>query len=527
MKLDQLVARLPAGKGAIVTLEQGRAIRHDYPGLARDVARARERLVRCNVKAGMRVGIFAPNSYAYVVHDLALIDLRAISVPFTDDFTGSLNRALVERYQIALLLLARGVTHAFAPEDRFVVFIDDQDAVGEALPRVPYADGDDPDDLCLAFSSGSAGGLKGLVISRRGAELTLPPVTEAVGTTHEDRLLLFLPISNFQQRMMYYASIWYDFDIIITDYTQLYPAMKLLGPTILIAPPILYHLIHNRFSAPGSENWRRRVAGWAGALPLPRSLRRRVARWAFKEVHAIFGERMRLLISGMAPINRSAIRFFERLQLPLSESYGLVEAGSLTYRPPFSRKHGSVGKPLKGVRFSFEEDGEIIVHREQFLTRRYFQCAPGENEGTFLDIDRVATGDIGSLDKDGYLRLLGRKKELIVTQGGYKIHPEVLEGELNACDDIVQSVILQKAGVSHLTCVVVPGQDRSEQAARRIRDHVDATMAGRKVRIGEITFADEAFSAQNGMLRPNLKLNRKGIAAKYAGSAAAPEHGRI
>ncbi|MGZ5149281.1 MAG: AMP-binding protein, partial [Burkholderiales bacterium] len=73
----------------------------------------------------------------------------------------------------------------------------------------------------MAFSSGSAGGLKGLVVSRKGAELTLPPVAEVIGLSHEDRLLLFLPISNFQQRMMYYAAIWYDFDIIITDYTQL------------------------------------------------------------------------------------------------------------------------------------------------------------------------------------------------------------------------------------------------------------------------------------------------------------------
>jgi hypothetical protein len=95
-----------------------------------------------------------------------------------------------------------------------------------------------------------------------------------------------------------------------------------------------------------------------------------------------------------------------------------------------------------------------------------------------------------------------------------------LEGELNACEDIVQSVVFQKPGASHLTCVVVQGEDRSENAARRIRKYIDATMAGRKVRIGEVTFAEEPFSAQNGMLRPNLKLNRKGIAAKYAAGLA-------
>ncbi len=129
---------------------------------------------------------------------------------------------------------------------------------------------------------------------------------------------------------------------------------------------------------------------------------------------------------------------------------------------------------------------------------------------------RLATGDIGKFDADGYLELLGRKKELIVTPGGYKVHPELLEGELNACIDIVQSVVFQKQGMSHLTCVVVPGQDGAEGASTRIRKYADDMMTGRKVRIGEILFAEEPFSTQNGLLRPNLKLNRKAIAAKYA-----------
>ncbi|MBN9544923.1 MAG: AMP-binding protein [Alphaproteobacteria bacterium] len=516
MRLDQLVPSLPTRKGAIITLFQGKPVRHPYAALAEDVARARALLVRWNVKAGMRVGIFAPNSYAYIVYDLALVDLKAISVPFTDDFAGMLNRELVDQYDISLMLLAKGVRHGFGEDENFVALIDAENENVSALPRAPFSGSDDPDDLCLAFSSGSAGGLKGLVISRKGAELTLPPVAESINLGHQDRLLLFLPMSNFQQRNMYYAAIWYDFDIIVTEYTQLYPAMKLLQPTVLIAPPILYQLLHTRFSAPGSKNWRQVLAGALASLPLGRVLRRKFAQFAYKEIHAIFGGKMRLLISGMAPLSRGTIQFFERAQLPLCESYGLAEAGSLTYRPAFSRKYGSVGKPLAGVRISFEADGEIIVHRERFLTRRYFQCAPGENESTFIAAGQVATGDIGRFDSDGYLYLLGRKKELIVTPGGYKVHPEMVEGELNACEDIVQSVVFQKPGLAHLTCVVVPGQDRSDDAVRRIRRHVEGAMAGKKIRIGEVKLAEEPFSKENGMLRPNLKLNRKNIAAKYA-----------
>ena len=515
MQFDQLIAGISAKKGAIITLAGGKSVRHDYATLAEDVARAKENLIRWKVKAGMRVGIFAPNSYAYAVHDLALIDLHAISVAFTDDFAGSINRALIDQYHISLLLVGHGAKHAFTDDDAFVALIDGDNGEVCALPRIPYSNGDEPDDFSLAFSSGSAGGLKGLIISRRGAELTLPPIAEIIGPTHQDRLLLFLPMSNFQQRMMYCAAIWYDFDIIITDFTQLYPAMKSLQPTILLAPPIFYQLIHTRFSTPGAKSWRLRLGEGLLSLPLGERLRQKLAKRVFKNVYAIFGDRMRLLISGMAPLNRNTCQFFDRMRLPLCESYGLAEAGSLTYRPPFSKKYGSVGKPLQGVSLSFEPDGEIIVHREKFLTRKYFQCAPGENESTFLSGGGIATGDIGRFDDEGYLYLLGRKKELIVTPGGYKIHPEVLEGELNGCDDIVQSVIFQKPGLSHLTCVVVQGQDRSENAARRIRKYVDIATAGKKVRIGEIAFAAEPFSRENGLLRPNLKLNRKEIAARY------------
>lgn len=517
MKFERLLTGLSSKKGAIFTLAGGKKLSHPYADLAADVSRVMEQLTRWNVKPGVRVGMLAPNSYDYMVYDLALIGLNAIAVPFTDDFARALNRELVERHNLALLLLSRNASHSFSPEDRYVAFIDGENGDVRALDRQPYANGDEADDLCLAFSSGSAGGLKGLVISRSGAESTLPPVVEVVGLSHRDRLLLFLPMSNFQQRMMYYAAIWYDFDIAVTDYTQLYPALKILEPSILIAPPIFYQMTHTRFAASLKDPRKKLAARLIGLLP-DLQLRQSLARRLFKDVYAIFGGRMRLLISGMAPLSRNTIRFFDTLQLPLCESYGMVEAGSLTFRPPFSRKLGSVGKPLRGVTLSFEADGEIVVQREKFLTRKYFQCAPGENENTFIGANRLATGDIGKVDGEGYLTLLGRKKELIVTPAGYKIHPEVLESELNACADVVQSVVFQKQGVSHLTCVVVPGQDRPEGVMARIRKYADTMMAGRKVRIGEILFAEEAFSAQNGMLRPNLKLNRKAIAAKYAAS---------
>ena len=158
MKFERLLTGLSSKKGAITMLADGKPVRHSYAELAADVARVQEQLTRWNVKAGVRVGMFAPNSYAYMVYDLALIGLNAIAVPFTDDFAGSLNRELIDKHNIALLLLSQKAKHGFDAR-RSLCRLHRRTTNQEvrALDRAPYAHGDEEDDLCLAFSSGSAG----------------------------------------------------------------------------------------------------------------------------------------------------------------------------------------------------------------------------------------------------------------------------------------------------------------------------------------------------------------------------------
>src|SRR5581483_7589459 len=119
MQFERLLSGLSGKKGAIYTLGEGKPVRHSYADLAADVSRAQEQLRRWGIKPGVRVGMFAPNSYAYIVHDLALIALGAIAVPFTDDFAGSLNRELVEKYNLALLLISQKAKHGFDANDHY------------------------------------------------------------------------------------------------------------------------------------------------------------------------------------------------------------------------------------------------------------------------------------------------------------------------------------------------------------------------------------------------------------------------
>jgi long-subunit acyl-CoA synthetase (AMP-forming) len=316
---------------------------------------------------------------------------------------------------------------------------------------------------------------------------------------------------------MCYAAIWYDFSIIITDYTQLFFAMKLLHPTILIAPPVLYQMLYAEFAKyPEGKKRLWMTLGALLSLVPGASLRRALARSLFREFYQQFGNDMRVLVTGMAPIRRNIGQFFAAMQLPLCETYGMVEAGSLTYRPAYSREFGSVGKPLRGVDIVFGDDGEILIQRENPMTLRYFQCAEGENARTFVGPGRIATGDIGKLDGQGNLFLLGRKKELIVTAGGYKIHPEVIEEELNNCPPVAHSVIFLKRDTDKLTCVVSLNQPEPEDARAAVKKFVQNMQSTKKAaQFVDVIFAEEPFSGENGMLRPNMKIDRKGIAARY------------
>jgi long-chain acyl-CoA synthetase len=511
MNLSELVAGLPAKHASVYVFERGTATRHSYTQLAEDVAQAQENLRRWGVGAGCRVGIFAPNSYHWLVYDMAMIEFGAVSVPFTDDFAGKIDCDLLDRYQISLLLISK--KSGIVEKQSYMAFLDSDNENVSTIPRPAQQD---DDALTLVFSSGSAGGLKGLVVTRTGMEATLGPIVEAMDVRREDRLMLFLPMSNFSQRTLYYTSLWLDCDIVVTDYLQLPAAIKQMQPTVLIAPPIYFQMAYTRFvNLPAAKRAALTVLGTVLSWIPIAGLRRAIAKNLFGEFLQQFGGKMRVLITGMAPIKREVAKFFDLMQMPLCESYGMMESGSLTWRPPHCKKYGSVGKPVRGVTLEFTEEGEVIACRAHTLTKHYFQSSDGENERTFIGPGRVATGDLGWMDSDGYLYLQGRRKELIITSAGHKIHPEIVERELAGCPEVAQAAVFLKRGAAFLTCVAALNPPDGEEARARVRDFVRGMISTKNAPIGEVLFADAPFSTVNGMLRPNLKLDRRSIAAKF------------
>jgi long-chain acyl-CoA synthetase len=518
MDLREITERLVRHKdtNAVYTFEDGKVVKRTFRTVHRDILAARARLAECGVKPGMRVGIRSPNCYQWMIHDVALLELRAVSIAFTAEFAQSDIRELCGDYDLALFL-AGAAERANETDFSAVYYFGADNAKARVAKDAPRKDDPDFDRPGLIFSSGSAGGLKGLILNRRGIEASVDAFTEAVGPARDDRLLIFLPMSNFQQRLMYYSAFWYGFDVIVVEPVHLFRALQELAPTILIAPPAFYETFESRFyHLPEGKQRMARIAGRMIATIPSTALRNRFARAVFRNAYDALGGKMRFMVTGMAPIKRSTLDLFSMMQMPLFETYGLIESGSVSLNLPGACRPGSVGKPLPGVRVEFAPDNEVLVYRDQPIAVGYFESAEGESERTFVD-GAVVTGDIGRMDKDGYLYLVGRKKEIIVTAGGEKIHPEVIEAAINGCPDVERAVVFGRENVPTLAALVLPKRVDDPEAHTRIRQSIDKlNQRWRNVSVENVIFTDIVFSRENGFLRPNLKLARNRIGEHFA-----------
>lgn len=515
MNLITLLDHLPHSPARVCWLERGKPIRRSARELHADVQREAARLLACGVKLGSRVGIRAANGYRWLVVDLALLQIRAQSAAFTADFDALDDDALIEAHGLSLLLVDR--RQPGAAGRACVIEIEDSGTTVEAIPPAGANCDLDFDRPWLAFSSGSAGGIKGLMLSRRGVESAVAGAAQALACTSEDSLLLFLPMSNFQQRLLHYGILWIGGELIISNPVSVFNALRSVSPTIIVAPPVFYDLICAKVAALPPIK-KAALSGFdLAARALPQPLATRLRRRVYRSVHQALGGKVRLLITGMAPTRRETLLACDRMALPLFETYGQIEVASIAINLPGASRLGSVGRVLPGVELKFAEDGEILVRRSWPVTIGYTQAATGEAERVFLANGWVASGDLGWLDGDGYLHLAGRKKLLLISPGGSKYHPELLEGQIADCPGVRGAVVYQDARQGEVRLIASVENDDAADSIRAVlarhnRAHPEFCVTRHVV-------TAEAFSVQNGLLRPNLKIDRQAVIARFGEAA--------
>lgn len=518
MQLARLAERLSELPGQAVHYYDGASLtRKPYPEVFSDVERFASRLRAAGLGPGSRVGLLGENSYDWIVCELALLRAGCVSVCFSpEEFAHVALAELAERYRLHLMVASpKELVRRKEPHPWVITLGGD----GEEIRPRPEPGGLplDEDIFTLVFSSGTSGKLKCLMISMRGTEALIESFGRLYRFRPDDAILVFLPLSIYQQRWMLYAAIWYGFDLHLAEPARLFKALREMKPTIIGAPPLFYEVFEKRFRSLPTH--KRALLSAAGRLLYAFGpARAALARKIFSPFHEALGGRTRLMLTGAAPTRRSTLECFTRLGLPLYEGYGLTETGYISLNLPGRNRVGSVGQLVSPDSVSIAPDGEIVFNSDRPLSRGYLFSDEQEQRKTYLDANRIATGDVGHIDEDGYLYLTGRKKEIIITQGGYKVHPESLEREIEGSPEVSRAVIFGGEELAGLAALVSL-QARDPAAERRIRAVVDRLnkQLPPAARIAQVVFTTTQFTVENGLLNRNLKVDRRAVFAAHRG----------
>ncbi|MEO3787441.1 AMP-binding protein [Actinocorallia sp. B10E7] len=514
--LPERLAAAPDRTIRLVGLD-GRLHTRTFAELRDDVAALTGELRERGVAEGDFVGVLGPNCYDWIVVDLALLGMGCVSVALAVQGRPEPEELaeLVERYRLtALLVVGRAVpsSEGLPPaaallEERPLRFTPREWGPGDR-PELPA------DVFTVAFSSGTSGSRKGLMLTRSGVMNTITTSREAWEVTGDDDILIVMPFSNFQQRYLMYLAIVSGCSATVVAPERMFQQLKKLEPTIVLGPPSFYEIVANRVdAAEGKEKLPYQVAALLhAALPegLTRSLRARLGhRWT-----GMYGSRVRLMFTGSAPVPPHVVRLFQQLGAPLFEVYGSTEVGWIAFNLPGRHRTGTAGRPVAGIEVTLADDGEVVVRSPHPQAAGYVFDGVETRPSVFLPDGSITGGDLGVFEKGGFLRLAGRKKNVIITRSGVKINPEELELELEKSSPATRVLVASPAGDGLLTCVAWLEDGDSPELAAGVEAAVAEFNRTRDAahRIAEVVLRpNKELTVENGLLTRNFKLDRTAV----------------
>ncbi|MEW6279875.1 MAG: long-chain fatty acid--CoA ligase, partial [Candidatus Eremiobacterota bacterium] len=399
----------------------------------------------------------------------------------------------------------------------------------------------------LVYTSGTTGEPKGAMLAHGNLVSNAVTAAPMLGVRPDDVELSFLPLSHVFERMLYYAMTFSGASIAYAESIDKVPQNLLeVRPTLMASVPRLYEKIYGRIME-GVEKGpalRRSLFRWAigvgrryfearqnGPTSNLLALERRFAyKLVLSKIHQRLGGNIRFLLTGSAPLRRDVGEFFLAAGFPLLEGYGLTETSPIvSFNPPQKIKLGTVGRPLPEVEVRLADDCEILVRGPNVMLgywRKPEATAEAIQDGWFR------TGDIGSFDEDGYLKITDRKKELLVLSNGKKVAPAPIEELLKASSLIEQAVVLGD-NRNFVSALIVPdfgalsraghAGTPAEQAAnpavmQAVMAEVERLCAGLSgyEQVKKVALLPQELTQEAGELTPTLKVKRRVVCQKYA-----------
>jgi long-chain acyl-CoA synthetase len=405
------------------------------------------------------------------------------------------------------------------------------------------------DTFTIIYTSGTTGPPKGCVLSHGNYSAMLRSVElrRVLQADNEDLVYLYLPLAHSFALLIQLAV----FDLGVTlaywsgDTKLIVPELTEVKPTYLPSVPRLFEKIYTLVSANtdpeflesatrvGSQVRELQLAG----QPIPDELAEPFAEAEeklFANVRAVFGGRLREALSGAAPISKEILEFFFAAGAPVMEGYGMTETSTgATFSTPEEHRFGSIGKPLPGVEVKIGDDGELLVRGENIF-QGYWRHGD-TNFGGVVD-GWLHTGDLGRIDEDGFVYIVGRKKDIIITAGGKNITPANIENDMKRSRYVSQAVMYGDRRPYLVILITLDEEEILPWAAEhglpqdlaalstapevhelieRQLEEVNAHYA-RVEQVKRFAILDHDFSQETGELTPSLKVKRNVVVEKYA-----------
>jgi long-chain acyl-CoA synthetase len=531
-------------------------------------------LLGWGAKKGDRIAIVAENRWEWAVTDFATLAIGAADVPIYPTLTGEQIAALVSdagcriafvstRQQFDKLNSVRAQTQlerivimdAPAPEGAiaFNSLLEGADARGtqhdptfDALVRSV-----EPKDLAtLIYTSGTTGEPKGVALTHGNIASNQSYAACDFSFDSTDACISFLPLSHITARALDYVMYYSGAQVAYCSHFDKLPqAMREIRPTVIVGVPRVYEKIRQEVERRASLSpVKKRLLAWALGIGYrhadtvydgrkPSSpLWNLAAKLVFSKVREAFGGRVRIFVSGGAPLGIDTARWFAGAGIALWEGYGLTETSPLiALNTPLRHRMGAAGYPMPNIELKLAKDGELLVRGPSVFTGYWHK--PEADAECFDAEGWFRTGDIGRFDADGFLFITDRKKELLKTSGGKMVAPQPIENKLKNNQLVAHAALV---GDKHkfISALIAPNFVALEEWARQqgiesksraelVADSRVIALYGQIVREVNGTLANfetlkrfrvvaEEWTQETGELTPSMKLKRRVLTSRYA-----------
>ncbi len=552
---------------AYVANHQGNWQTTSWQRYVEQIRSAAKSMIALGVQRGQRVAILGFNRPEWTIFDIAAMAAGAAPAGIYTTCSSSEVHYIVHHSEAPIVLVenAQQMAKVVAVRDQLphlqhIVLMQGADASADPADNIwswtqfmaKGAKADDHElekrinaieqaDLAtLIYTSGTTGPPKAVMLSHGNLAWTATTLIDAGSGAPGDVMLSYLPLSHIAEQM---ASIHVPATVGATVYfaeslEKIPDGLRVARPTLFFGVPRIWEKFHSAMLKKFAEvtgvkkhllTWARSVAtavhirkNQGESIPRSLQLQYQVAnKLVLHKVKVALGfDRVRQCITGAAPIAREVLEFFQSIDIPISEIYGQSEdSGPTSLNLKGRTKLGTVGVPLPGLQVKLADDGEIMIKGPNvFLGYLKDQAATDE----ILHDGWLASGDLGQFDRDGFLSIVGRKKEIIITAGGKNITPRNIEAEIQRCAHVADAVVIGDRR-KFLTVLLTlspeaTGKHSDPTVLAEIQQAIDAGNAhlARVEQVKKFTVLPTAFSTESGEYTPTMKLRRSVIAKKYA-----------